>query len=143
MKIIILGVVSGAALLALYKALVKNKRKKCQDDEISIIESHIHQNITTLIGNTPMIKIQSLSKATGCTILGKAEFLSIGGSSKDRVALSIVNEAEVAGFIKPNIGCTIFEGTVGSTGISLALIARSKGYNCHIVMPGSNILLLI
>lgn len=60
----------------------------------------------------------------------------LGGSSKDRVALAIVSDAERKGLIRPYSGCTIFEGTVGSTGISLALIARAKGYNCHIVMPG-------
>ncbi|OQS05790.1 cysteine synthase [Thraustotheca clavata] len=86
-----------------------------------------------LIGNTPLIKLHSLSKATGCEIYAKAEFLNPGGSSKDRVAKGIVEDAEERGLLKP--GGTIVEGTSGSTGISLALIARAKGYNCLIVMP--------
>ncbi|OQS01168.1 cysteine synthase [Achlya hypogyna] len=86
-----------------------------------------------LIGNTPLVKLQSLSAATGCTILAKAEFLNPGGSSKDRVAKGIVEDAEARGLLAP--GGTIVEGTSGSTGISLALIARAKGYKCIIVMP--------
>jgi len=85
------------------------------------------------IGNTPMLEIQSLSKATGCRILGKAEFLNPGGSSKDRVALRMVQEAEEAGELKP--GGVIVEGSAGSTGISLALMARARGYGCTIVLP--------
>ncbi|KAJ3204147.1 hypothetical protein HK099_001253 [Clydaea vesicula] len=98
-------------------------------------KTNYHNSIVSLVGNTPMLRIKSLSEATGCDIVGKAEFMSIGGSSKDRVALFIINEAEKDGLIKPYTGSTIFEGTVGSTGISLALIAKAKGYNCHIVMP--------
>lgn len=59
--------------------------------------------------------------------------MNIGGSTKDRVALMILEEAEKRGQVKP--GCTVFEGTVGSTGISLAIICKAKGYNCHIIMP--------
>lgn len=61
--------------------------------------------------------------------------MSLGGSSKDRVALAIVNDAESKGLIHPHTNSTIFEGTVGSTGISLALVCRAKGYKCHILMP--------
>jgi cysteine synthase len=89
--------------------------------------------VLDLIGNTPLIRIRSLSDATGCTILGKVEYLNPGGSIKDRAVLRIVEEAERAGQLRP--GDTLYEGTVGSTGISLALIARAKGYKCHIVMP--------
>ncbi|CAO3594011.1 unnamed protein product [Absidia cylindrospora] len=81
------------------------------------------------------MKIRSLSEATGCTILGKAEFLNPGGSSKDRVALNIIRSAEEEGILKPHHGSTVFEGTVGSTGISIAMIARAKGYKAWIVMP--------
>jgi cysteine synthase A len=95
----------------------------------------VKKSVTELIGNTPMIRISSLSEATGCEILAKVEFLNVGGSTKDRVALAIIEDAEKRGLISPNTGCTIFEGTVGSTGISLATIARAKGYKCHIVMP--------
>jgi cysteine synthase A len=88
------------------------------------------------IGNTPLVKIRSLSEATGCTILAKAEFLNgAGGSPKDRVALSIILTAEERGLLKPGQGDTIYEGTVGSTGISLATLARAKGYKAHICMP--------
>ncbi|KAJ2155907.1 Cysteine synthase 2 [Coemansia sp. RSA 552] len=88
-----------------------------------------------LIGNTPLMRINSLSDATGCEILGKAEFLNPGGSSKDRIALYLIEQAEAAGMLVPHTGSCIFEGTSGSTGISLAMVARAKGYLCHIVMP--------
>lgn len=88
------------------------------------------------IGNTPLIKIRSLSEATGCTILAKAEFLNgAGGSPKDRVALNMIRVAEEGGLLTPHQGDTIYEGTVGSTGISLATLARAKGYKAHICMP--------
>ncbi len=86
--------------------------------------------------DTPMIYIPSLSRLTGCEIFGKAEFMSITGSSKGRVAVAIVNAAEKNGLIAPHQDCTLYEGTVGSTGIALAMIARAKGYECYIVMPG-------
>ncbi|KAL7753658.1 Cysteine synthase 2 [Sorochytrium milnesiophthora] len=95
----------------------------------------IYRDVTELIGNTPLIRLQSLSDATGCEILAKAEFLNPGGSSKDRVALGIIQMAEQQGLIAPHSDCTIFEGTVGSTGISLAMICKARGYKCHIVMP--------
>ena len=94
------------------------------------------KGVISLIGNTPLINIQCLSSLTSCQILAKVEFLNIGGSPKDRVALKMVEDAESKGLITPFVGCTLFEGTVGSTGISLALVAKAKGYNCHIVMPG-------
>ncbi|KAM0335280.1 hypothetical protein ACHAQA_000325 [Verticillium albo-atrum] len=88
------------------------------------------------IGNTPLIKIKSLSDATGRVILAKAEFLNGAGQSpKDRVALSMIRTAEEAGLLVPGRGDTIYEGTVGSTGIALATLARAKGYRCHICMP--------
>jgi cysteine synthase A len=88
------------------------------------------------IGNTPLIKIRSLSEATGCTILAKAEYLNgAGGSPKDRVALNMIQEAEEQGLLSPWRGDTIYEGTVGSTGISLAVLARARGYKAHICMP--------
>lgn len=92
-----------------------------------------YSTVLDLIGNTPLVRIESLSEATGCDILGKAEFLSIGGSSKDRVALSIIRQAEALGQLHAHTNSTVFEGTVGSTGISLAIVCRAKGYNCHIV----------
>ncbi|WFC94571.1 cysteine synthase [Malassezia brasiliensis] len=88
-----------------------------------------------MIGNTPLMRINSLSELTGCEILGKAEFLNPGGSPKDRVALEIIKQAEERGDLVPNVGSWIFEGTVGSTGISIATLARAKGYNCCIIVP--------
>lgn len=82
-----------------------------------------------------MMRIKSLSEATGCEILAKAEFLNPGGSTKDRVALSMINTAEKEHILTPGNGSTIFEGTVGSTGISLAMMAKARGYNAWIVMP--------
>ena len=88
------------------------------------------------IGNTPLVRIASLSEATGRTILAKAEFLNgAGNSPKDRVALHMIEAAEARGLLVPRRGDTIYEGTVGSTGISLAALARARGYRCHICMP--------
>ncbi|KAL2122833.1 hypothetical protein VTJ04DRAFT_3288 [Mycothermus thermophilus] len=96
----------------------------------------IVDGIEGTIGNTPLIRIRSLSEATGCTILAKAEFLNgAGNSPKDRVALSMILAAEEQGLLVPGRGDTIYEGTVGSTGISLAALARARGYKAHICMP--------
>lgn len=91
--------------------------------------------ISEVIGNTPLMKIESLSRLTDCEILGKAEFLNPGGSSKDRVALQIIDTAEEEGKLTPNTGSWIFEGKVGSTGISIAMLAKARGYNCCIIVP--------
>ena len=85
------------------------------------------------IGNTPMIKLRAASAATGCTILGKAEFLNPGGSIKDRAALAIIQDAEKKGTLRP--GGVIVEGTAGNTGIGLALVANALGYRTVIVIP--------
>jgi cysteine synthase A len=85
------------------------------------------------IGNTPLIKVRRASEETGCTILGKAEFLNPGGSVKDRAALFIVKDAEERGTLRP--GGVIVEGTAGNTGIGLALVANARGYRSVIVMP--------
>ena len=85
------------------------------------------------IGHTPLIKLKRASEATGCTILGKAEFMNPGGSVKDRAALAIITDAEARGALKP--GGTIIEGTAGNTGIGLTLVANALGYRCIIVMP--------
>ncbi|KAI9757987.1 MAG: hypothetical protein M4579_003223 [Chaenotheca gracillima] len=96
----------------------------------------IAEGIEGCIGNTPLFKIKSLSAATGCEIFGKAEFLNGGGGSpKDRVALNMLKMAEEDGLISPNSGDVIYEGTVGSTGISLATLCRARGYLAHICMP--------
>jgi cysteine synthase A len=85
------------------------------------------------IGETPLIRLRGPSEATGCTILGKAEFLNPGGSVKDRAALYIVKDAEEKGLIRP--GGVIVEGTAGNTGIGLALVGNARGYRSVIVMP--------
>ena len=81
--------------------------------------ARVCHGVTQLIGNTPLVLIESLSKETGCLIYGKAEFLNPGGSVKDRVALQIVQEAWESGRLQP--GGLITEGTAGSTGVSLAM----------------------
>ncbi|KAL8998593.1 MAG: hypothetical protein Q9188_006068 [Gyalolechia gomerana] len=96
----------------------------------------IAEGIEACIGNTPLFRIKSLSEETGCDILAKAEFLNgAGGSPKDRVALNLIKTAEEQGLLTPYSGDTIYEGTVGSTGISLATVCRAKGYPAHICMP--------
>jgi len=85
------------------------------------------------IGDTPLIKLHRASEETGCTILGKAEFLNPGGSVKDRAALYIVKDAEERGLLRP--GGVIVEGTAGNTGIGLALVGNALGYRTVIVMP--------
>ncbi|KAI0441932.1 cysteine synthase-like protein [Xylaria telfairii] len=96
----------------------------------------IVSGIEGCIGGTPLMEIHSLSAATGRTILAKAEFLNgAGNSPKDRVALRMIEVAEADGLLVPGRGDTIYEGTVGSTGISIAALARAKGYRAHICMP--------
>ena len=90
-------------------------------------------NVIEAIGNTPLIELKAASKATGCRILGKAEFMNPGGSVKDRAALSIVEAAIAEGSLKP--GGTIVEGTAGNTGIGLALVANALGFRTVIVIP--------
>ncbi|MEE2785075.1 MAG: cysteine synthase A [Pseudomonadota bacterium] len=85
------------------------------------------------IGNTPLIRIDSLSNETGCEILGKAEFMNPGGSVKDRAAWWMVREAEKAGTLRP--GGTVVEGTAGNTGIGLLHVCNSRGYKTVIYMP--------
>ena len=85
------------------------------------------------VGNTPLIRLNSVSDETGCEILGKAEFLNPGGSVKDRAALYIIEDAEAKGLLKP--GGTVVEGSAGNTGIGLAHICNAKGYKCLIIIP--------
>jgi cysteine synthase A len=90
-------------------------------------------NVIDAIGATPLIELRAASKATGCRILGKAEFMNPGGSVKDRAALSIVQDAIASGALKP--GGVIVEGTAGNTGIGLALVANALGFKTVIVIP--------
>ena len=93
----------------------------------------IHPSVVAAIGNTPLIKLKRASEETGCTILGKAEFLNPGQSIKDRAALAIVEDAERKGQLQK--GGVIVEGTAGNTGIGLALVGAAKGYRTIVVMP--------
>src|SRR5271154_6476227 len=90
-------------------------------------------SVLDLIGNTPLVRLRTASEATGCEILGKAEFLNPGQSVKDRAALFIVRDAERRGELRA--GGRIVEGTAGNTGIGLAMVASALGYRATIVIP--------
>jgi cysteine synthase len=85
------------------------------------------------VGNTPLLRIGSLSRATGCEILGKAEFMNPGGSIKDRAAKGMIREAEARGLLRSS--GTIVEGTAGNTGIGLGMLGRERGYRVVVTMP--------
>ena len=91
------------------------------------------QELLDAIGNTPLVRLRSVSEATGCDIYGKAEFMNPGGSVKDRAALAIIEQAEADGRLAP--GGLIVEGTAGNTGIGLTMVGNAKGYRSVIVMP--------
>jgi cysteine synthase len=93
----------------------------------------IRPGIVETIGNTPLIKLKRASEATGCTILGKAEFMNPGQSVKDRAGKQMILEAEKRGELKP--GGLVVEATAGNTGIGLALVANARGYRTMIVIP--------
>ena len=93
----------------------------------------VRDGIVEAIGNTPLIKLQRVSEQTGCTILGKAEFLNPGQSVKDRAGREMILQAEKRGEIKP--GGLVVESTAGNTGIGLALVANARGYRTLIVIP--------
>ncbi len=95
----------------------------------------MHKDVTELIGRTPLVRLNRLSPVDGATIYGKVEFFNPGGSVKDRICLSMINEAERMGALKP--GGTIVEPTSGNTGIGLALVAAVRGYKLILVMPES------
>ncbi|TJW77808.1 MAG: cysteine synthase A, partial [Mesorhizobium sp.] len=91
------------------------------------------RNVIEAIGNTPLIRLNKASDATGCEILGKAEFMNPGQSVKDRAGLFIIRDAEQRGLLRP--GGVIVEGTAGNTGIGLTLVAKALGYRTVIVIP--------
>jgi cysteine synthase len=95
----------------------------------------VQNDVVAAIGNTPLIKLRRVSDATGCTILGKAEFLNPGQSIKDRPARQMILEAEKRGELRP--GGLVVEGTAGNTGIGLALVANARGYRTLIVIPNT------
>jgi cysteine synthase A len=94
---------------------------------------NVRDGFVGTIGNTPLIRLRGPSEATGCNVLGKAEFLNPGGSVKDRAALYIILDAEKRGVLEP--GGVIVEGTAGNTGIGLALVGNARGYRTVIVIP--------
>jgi len=130
------GVIIGFSLsltstsIALWYQQRKRERvsKRFEARPIELRSDEIISGVTGLIGNTPLLRINSLSDALGVEILGKAEFLNPGGSVKDRVALRMIDDAERQGLLHPHTGSRIFEGTVGSTGISIATVAKARGY---------------
>jgi cysteine synthase A len=93
----------------------------------------IRNGITDAIGNTPLLKLRRASEQTGCTILGKAEFMNPGQSVKDRAALYIIEDAVANGRLRP--GGVIVEGTAGNTGIGIALVGNALGFRSVIVIP--------
>lgn len=105
-----------------------SKKKKTKKEKLST-----RNGLVDAIGNTPLIRINSLSDATGSEILGKCEFLNPGGSVKDRVAVKIIEEALESGKLFP--GGIVTEGSAGSTAISLATVAPAYGCQCHVVIP--------
>src|SRR5208282_887140 len=91
------------------------------------------RDVVDAIGHTPLIKLRAASEATGCTILGKAEFMNPGGSVKDRAAKAIIDDAIARGALRP--GGVVVEGTAGNTGIGIAMVASALGYRAVIVIP--------
>ncbi len=104
-----------------------------ETDPHMTIAPPVADDLAAAIGNTPLIKLRRASAETGCTILGKAEFMNPGGLVKDRAALAIIRDAEERGVLKP--GGTVVEGTAGNTGIGLTLVGNARGYRTVIVMP--------
>jgi cysteine synthase len=94
---------------------------------------YIRKDVVEAIGNTPLIKLKHASEATGCTILGKAEFMNPGQSVKDRAGKWMILEAEKRGDLKP--GGLVVESTAGNTGIGLAVVASARGYRTLILIP--------
>ncbi|MCV7191988.1 cystathionine beta-synthase [Mycolicibacterium brumae] len=93
----------------------------------------IAEHITDLIGNTPLVKLTSVVPPGAATVVAKVEYLNPGGSSKDRIAVKMIDAAEASGELKP--GGTIVEPTSGNTGVGLALVAQRRGYKCVFVCP--------
>ena len=91
------------------------------------------QTVLSVVGNTPLVKLQKVSSSLKCNLYAKCEYFNAGGSVKDRIGLRMIEDAEKEGRIKP--GDTLIEPTSGNTGIGMALAAAVKGYKCIIVLP--------
>jgi len=110
----------------------KNNNKPINDNP-NLFQVGVASGLMDTVGNTPLIRIKSLSDATGCEVYGKMELMNPGGSAKDRVAKAMILDAEEQGLLKP--GSTIVEATAGSTGISLTMLGKSRGYNVELFIP--------
>ena len=97
--------------------------------------AHIYENATTLVGNTPLVKINNLGEENGATVLAKLEFYNPANSVKDRIAVAIIDAAEESGQLTH--GGTIVEATSGNTGIGLAWVGAVRGYKVILTMPSS------
>ena len=97
--------------------------------------ARIHNDITETFGNTPLVRLNSVTKGLGATVLAKLEFYNPSASVKDRLGIAIVDAAEKSGELKP--GGTIVEATSGNTGIALAMVAAARGYDMVLTMPES------
>src|ERR1700712_4322908 len=93
----------------------------------------IANSVIDLVGNTPLVRLNSVTEGIAATVLAKVEYLNPGGSVKDRIALRMIEDAEAAGLLRP--GGTIVEPTSGNTGVGLALVAQRRGYKCVFVCP--------
>ncbi|MFI6350537.1 cystathionine beta-synthase [Streptomyces sp. NPDC050560] len=94
---------------------------------------HVHNSMISLVGNTPLVRLNRVAEGIGATVLAKVEYFNPGGSVKDRIALRMIEAAEAAGELRP--GGTIVEPTSGNTGVGLAIVAQQKGYRCIFVCP--------
>ncbi|KAI3921613.1 hypothetical protein MKW92_023070 [Papaver armeniacum] len=130
-------VAAAISMAAIVTYLLQNPRPKYHHSVGNFLSSKKKKSrnggVIDAIGNTPLIRINSLSEATGCEILAKAEFLNPGGSVKDRVAVKIIEEALDSGELAR--GGVVTEGSAGSTAISLATVAPAYGCKCHVVIP--------
>src|SRR5258708_26565839 len=97
------------------------------------MSAQIFNNVLETMGNTPLVRLNSVARGVACQIIAKVEFFNPGGSVKDRIGISMIEAAERAGQIKP--GGTIVEATSGNTGVGLAIAAAIKGYKCVFVLP--------
>jgi cysteine synthase A len=121
------------AKLALDEASGDGAVSRPEQEQRAGVQMQFSNGVVEAIGNTPLIALKRASEQTGCTILGKAEFMNPGQSVKDRAAQQMILEAEKRGDIGP--GGLVVESTAGNTGIGLALVANARGYRCLIVIP--------
>ena len=94
---------------------------------------HYYDSLLDLVGNTPLVRLNSVTEGLAPTVLAKVEYFNPGGSVKDRIALRMIEAAEQSGELQP--GGTIVEPTSGNTGIGLAIAAQQRGYHCIFVCP--------